>query len=367
MYIKSLTTYQFRNLLDQTISCCRGVNLIRGRNAQGKTNLIEAIGLLSLLKSFRTRRTEELISWGKEAAAVFADVEDNGYTTRLGVSLSAQGRRALINENPTSNVRDFLGKLITVTFSPRDLALVKAGPQERRRFIDKHLVDLSTSYLDDLLSYQRALKSKNILLKEGQTSDRALDAWDQVLAPLIARILKQRREFIEELKVLAQETYLTFSQEDGEVDVELDVQRGNVGRVEYDPAEIIQILGLCRKKELLYRAAMFGPHLDDLKITFSGHPARQFASQGQARCLVLALTIAVITLIEKKLTTAPVVLLDDVDSELDRSRSEAFFNILLQQERQVFITGTERAFTSSLVKEKTVQSLLIEKGVLIHQ
>lgn len=320
-----------------------------------------------MLKSFRVRKTEELICWGKEAASVFADVQENDHVTNLGVSISPQGRRAFINQSKIESVGEFLRKLISVVFSPRDLALVKGGPQERRKFVDKHLVDLSISYFDDLLSYQKALKNKNAILKEGKASDKLLDAWDQVLAPLVVRISERRQAFVDELEDAAKTIYQSFSVEDGKIQLKLDALRGRREQNQCDIEGILKVFRHQRKKEILARTSLFGPHLDEIKISINGHDARSFASQGQARSIVLALKLAVIRIIERKLSVVPIVLLDDVDSELDQVRSNAFFDMLLREERQVFITGTELAFTRSSVKKKVVNSMLIENGALICQ
>lgn len=362
MYITSLKTFQFRNLEDQALSFSREVNLIVGKNAQGKTNLIEAIALLCLLKSFRAGKTEEMLRWGKGEASVFADLQRGDLSFNLGVVLRNGSKQAFLNHNRVPRIGEFLGKLVCVSFSPRDLALIKGGPQERRQFIDKHLVDLSPHYLQQLLVYQKAIRAKNALLRGGSGNDATLEPWDHILVGAAKSIIANRRRLIEKLGTLAGQAYSSFAGQTERVDLSLHCA-GGLFIDQLSPEQgALNFLRQNRPKEIRAGFSLFGPHLDDLKIQINGHDARAFASQGQARSLVLALKIGALKLLEEDLGIPPLVLLDDVDSELDKVRSQAFFDMLFQQKRQVFITGTRLAIEKECLKQKEACLLVIEKG-----
>jgi DNA replication and repair protein RecF len=339
VYVANVSLHQFSNLANQKICFSPTLNFIAGNNGQGKSNLLEAIAFLSTAKSFRTNRSEELIRWGTNSAAVHADVDTAQGLMSLGLALAGGRRTAYIDHQAAATAEDFVGKLTAVAFSPRDLILVQGGPEERRSFLDKNIVAVDGHYFKAAGAYRRALRSKAALLRQQSVSDRALDAWDATMAGPAAALSNKRSSFVAQLKEKAREIHARFAPQDGELAVEL---KTNVPQAEGKDAAnvVLEHMRQCRQRELQQRAALIGPHRDDLLILLGGKNARAFASQGQCRSVVLALVLASIELIETERKEAPVVLLDDVDSELDENRRARFFQMLLAQRRQVLITGT---------------------------
>jgi DNA replication and repair protein RecF len=339
VYIEWLKLFNFRNLENSTRYFSPGLNIICGRNGQGKTNLIEAINLLCTGRSFRTQSISDLVRWNESGASVFASVKAVLGDEELGVSIENGARAAFVNGNKVRSLTEFVGRLLCVTFSPTDLAIVKGGPQIRRKFIDRHIVDFEPVLMSALLEYQRALKSKAALLKGGDVDSASLEPWNRIMANSAAQILRSRRALISDLEVEADRYYRVLAHHEGRVRLMLE---SDITGESPSPDEIFDQLMSVQSRERRYRSPVLGPHRDDIAITLDGHDARAFASQGQSRSIVLALKLGVIALLEARRKEAPIVLLDDVDSELDQARCDALFELIHQTERQVFVTGTDR-------------------------
>ena len=309
--------------------------------------------------------------WGEDAASVFAKLDiaiEGGELTRLELGASIQnGKRSLfVNGNKVASLSEFVGRLVCVTFSPTDLAIVKGSPSIRRKFVDKHLVDLHPLLIDDLLSFQRAISSKSSLLKAGVDDDAKLDSWDAVIAGSAARIVNARREFLRALEKQAALVLQHFAPGDAPLSLKLDSRLLSDEEGEVTPEQIIEKLRKYRAREVRYRSCLVGPHRDDVEILLAGHDARAFASQGQARTAVLCLKLGVIKLLEDERRDRPVVLLDDVDSELDAARVRALFEAVLAEPRQIFITGTGSKDELPLAGQD-VFSLKVEGGKLLSE
>jgi len=338
LQLQTLRPYHFRNLQDNSVSFSPGVNVILGKNGQGKTSLVEAIYLLSLSKSFRTSDSQELIRWNEVSASVFGNISGNGIETEIGVSIAEEGKGYYVNTRKVSSISEFLGHFSAVCFSPADLLLLQGPPTNRRKFLDKHIADITPSHMQSLLVYNRALKNKNRILKEGVSSPGTLDAWDKILCGEALKIVSRRKDFVEKLLLHAKQIHGTFCKEDLPLEMKLS---SNVKASIDTPEALLEECRKVREREIYTRSSILGPHKDDLKVFLGGKDAGAFASQGQCRSIVLSLTLGVIELIEAHRDDSPVVLLDDVNSELDTERSEAFFSLVLSQKRQIFITGTD--------------------------
>ncbi len=358
MLLDTIKSYHFRNLVDAPIRFSSGVNVIIGKNGQGKTSLLEAIHVLSLTKSFRTSLSKELISWGEKEGSVHAKVLSSAGEYEIGVSFQERSRTLYLNHQKVKLLSDYLGKLICVSFSPADLNLLQGAPSERRRFLDKYMVDITPSLIENLLTYNRALQNKNKLLKEGIQDLSLLDPWNDILAREALVIRRERMRFLERLEEKAGAIYRKFSAPDGELALSL---LSNYGAQGDDVDLLINEFKNMRSREAAYGGSLLGPQRDDIEILFGGREARAFASQGQARSMVLSLTLGVIELIEEKFNESPLVLLDDVNSELDLGRSEAFFDLVLRQKRQIFITGTD-ASVGHLTNQREHTTLYVEGG-----
>jgi DNA replication and repair protein RecF len=351
LYLSKIKLYNFRNLSDQSIELSNGPIYITGLNGNGKTNFVEAIYLLSGSRSFRTNNQGELIKWGNKEASVFGVVNSKNGNSELGIALTPGKRRAFRDGAELQSIAQLLGGCSVVAFAPSDLTLVKGAPAGRRRFLDRHVVDIQPHYLKLLLSYQRALDSKSALLKRGIVSAGDLEPWNRLLAEYGGKLVDNRRKFLILLEQVSRKVHREFALTDGELSLNLEsdlLPHGDTDNVSpvsenWVYNELVQV----SQREIQQRSCIFGPHRDDIAITLRNGSsqaidARAYASQGQTRSIVLALKLGVIELLESECAgESPIVILDDVDSELDRERSERLFSLIGSERRQIFITGTE--------------------------
>lgn len=321
MLVRRLYVQNFRNLAEQELHFSPEINILVGENGHGKTNLVEAIYILSTTKSFRTSKKEELIRWGKDSAVVFGEVERDDSVATLSLEITKTKTRFLRNDE---EVKRDLSTLTTVSFFPSDLEIIKGSPCERRRFLDKLIVDLYPESLNLFLTYQRALAQKNRILKSVKVDIEAVHVYNKILTEVGEKISEYRESVSTLLTDFAtKELFFLKTPEKSLV-------------VEYKPSVFEPDKA---EREVAAKMSLFGAHRDDLSFILDGNDARAYASQGQTRSVLLALKLASIKLIEEKRKTSPIVLLDDVDSELDDRRRTDFFNHLSESKRQIFITS----------------------------
>lgn len=361
MFVSSVKVYKFRNLADQKVELSPGAVFITGLNGNGKTNLLEAIYLLSGSRSFRTNSSAELACFGERECSIFGAVSHKNGSEEIGLVFTPGERAAQLNGNPLPSITELLGRLRAVAFSPADLQLVKGAPAGRRKFLDRHMVDLQPSYLSTLMAYQRALASKSALLKQQNVSYQQLLPWNELLAEYGGKVVDNRASFIQSLGDKAAAFHLEHAPTDGNLELALEsdlIREGASSR-----EVILEQLERASQREIALRSPVVGPHRDDLKISIGGIDSRAYASQGQTRSLVLSMKLGAIELIEGLTGEAPVVLLDDVDSELDLGRSERLFNALLSKPRQLIVTGTA-APSGKFAQAPNLQLLRVERGVV---
>ncbi len=342
MFIKALSFFGFRNLKDATISFEERINVFIGKNAQGKTSIVEGLSFLGLGKSFRSSKAEEIVCFGKEAASVFGivETEDQG-ELQLGVSIENGRKSFFLNGKKTKNTAEFIGKVPLVIFTPADLFLIQGGPAERRDFIDNYASQLFLQHEARLAMYAEALRNKNALLKSERATPEQLVPWNEILAREGTEIFLARERFIEKLLPHLQRTHGALFAIDGVLTIETSSRLSDVIR---DEVQHRNFLNTSSGKEIAAGMSLYGVHRDDFIFLLSGREAKSFASQGQTRSVVLALLLSVIDLLAAEHSGAyPIVVLDDVASELDQSRSESFFEKLLSRDGQVFITGTDHS------------------------
>lgn len=371
MLLKDLTFFNFRNLADQKIELVSGINFLCGKNGQGKTNVAEAISILSHTKSFRTQHSEELIRWGADQCSVFGtaqrQVGSNIDEFKLGVAIERKKRSLFLDEQRVASAAEYVGQLKVVSFSPSDLSLVKGAPQGRRSFVDKHMLYYEPRVFESLVAYQRALKSKRAIIVEvyEKRVDRAeiarnIAPWNQILAEEAASIVSARKRFVSEIQRRAREIYSKFGAEDLAIRYESTFDK-SLG-VEITKERIFELYQALLEKEIMRGGTFLGPHRDDVALELSGQDARAFASQGQTRSLVLAIKLALRHLIFEQSAEFPVVVLDDVDSELDETRRAALFEVIFAHGTQVVITGTEVKAALGVVPNLT--KFEVENGVV---
>ena len=338
MELLHLRAHDFRNLVSIDLRPGKRFNIISGDNGQGKTNLIEAIYLLGTVKSFRAHKNRELVRWGAERAVIEGLVE-RGCDERIArVEVSAQNKNVYLGDMAVDRLSDFFGTLNVVVFTPDDLSLVKAGPGARRRFLDRAVFNLRASYAGDAVRYDQILRQRNALLRGSKFVQALLDIYDDQLALLGARVAEARRNFVNEF---APRLSASFRRIYGslEVQVRYDAPWWVDGDAQ---SSLLAALSRTRSDDVRRGNTSVGPHRDDLKLDLDGNPARVFASQGQQRAMVLSMKIAEAELFESQKGFRPILLLDDVSSELDRERNGFLFDHLRDRPGQVFITTTHR-------------------------
>lgn len=346
MRLEQLELENFRNIGALSLSPAPGINVICGDNAQGKTNLVEAIWLFTGAKSFRGAKDRELIRFGSTHCTAkvrfFCDGREQEGLIRLGEEgKGGVAKKILLNDIPLESASRLSGRFYAVVFSPVHLSLVKDGPELRRKFLDTALSQLIPKYSGYLREYKRILQQRNALMKDlyrfPQLADTA-DVWDEHLARVGAAILYCRGRYVERITPAAQKVYCGISS--GRERLEL-FYRGPVEDCESASMERLRELLAARLREsrredMEHGSTSVGPHRDDLEVEIDGMPARLYGSQGQQRSCVLALKMAECAMIEETVGESPIVLLDDVMSELDARRRDYLLNQI--EGRQVFVT-----------------------------
>lgn len=362
MKINSIKIENFRNI-DSLSLDFDDVNIIYGENAQGKTNLIEAIYLFTGAKSFRGVKDKELVKFGEEYSRLKIEFSNN--SREQNAELLIQNRRsATLNGVKKKSATSLGDELKAVIFSPVHLSMVKDGPLERRRFIDNALCQLKSNYRNVLKEYNRALAQRNMLLKDISKNNSLNDMlyiWDKNLAVSGAKIIFQRMKYIEALLPYAKDVFDGLSS--GKEEINLVMK----GAFDYDGLTLDEIqkklmfaLDNNRGNDILNRNTNIGPHRDDMEILINGKSARSFGSQGQQRSCVLALKLAEASLLREMTQDEPLALLDDVMSELDISRQDYILNHI--KDWQVFITCCD---ANTVLRLKQGKTFHISNGGLI--
>lgn len=356
MIIKRLVAKGYRNIDNIEISPDEGMNIIFGENAQGKTNLLESIWLFTGCKSFRGTKDSELVAFTEGFAKIEMDFFAKGRDQKARIIIENQ-RSAVLNGVSLPSPSKLMGEFRAVVFSPSHLSLVKDGPSERRRFLDTALCQLSPSYAGALRSYNHILAQRNSLLKDIQFHSGLLDTleiWDKKLAERAVVITDKRKKYLEMLNGVSKEIYNGLSHGKEEMDIsynESDVENNNQG------LNFTEILKKQRKCDILTGTTSAGPHRDDISISVDSLKARQFGSQGQQRSCALALKLSEAKIIKDVTGEQPVMLLDDVMSELDITRQDYILNHI--KGWQVFITCCE---PSAILKMFSGKAFEIKKG-----
>lgn len=345
MHIEKLELKNYRNYESQSISFDDKVNVIIGENAQGKTNLMEAIYVLAFTKSHRTAREKELIQWEKEYAKIEGRVKKRNQSVPLEIIISNKGKKAKLNHLEQRRLSDYIGSMNVVMFAPEDLNLVKGTPQIRRRFIDMELGQIQPTYVYHLGQYQRILKQRNHLLKgfgrREKIDTTMLEVLNMQLTEHAAVILEKRFMFLELLKKWAATIHHGISR--GLETLEIDY-KASIEVSVTDNREKISSIYLDKFKEVMQKeiergTTLIGPHRDDLLFYVNGKDVQTYGSQGQQRTTALSLKLAEIELIHSEVGEYPILLLDDVLSELDDFRQSHLLNTI-QGKVQTFVSTT---------------------------
>jgi DNA replication and repair protein RecF len=362
MKIKSINIENFRNIKDLSLDF-DDVNIIWGENAQGKTNLIEAIYLFTGGKSFRGAKDNQLVMMGEEQSRL--KIEFEGSSREQNAEINIKNKRvASLNGVKKKSAAALSDEIKAVIFSPVHLNMIKDGPGERRKFIDAALCQLKSNYRNLLKEYNRCLNQRNTLLKDLKNNpelDSLLYIWNKNCAISGAKIVYQRRKYIEALTPYVKDIFSGISSGNEEIDLKYvsAVEYGN--EVEEIEKKLLRALENNKFQDMQNRATSVGPHRDDIEILINGTSARIYGSQGQQRSCVLALKLAEASLLEQITKKEPIALLDDVMSELDEKRQDYILNHI--KNRQVFITCCDK---ETILRLKNGKTFHIEKGTLLE-
>ncbi|MFO0723773.1 MAG: DNA replication/repair protein RecF [Myxococcota bacterium] len=349
MRIQAARFIDFRNVASAHIDFSPRLTALIGPNGQGKTNLLEALYTVAALRPLRSVPRSSLIRSGTTRAEVSVTIESGktGLVHHLGVRLEARARM-LTKDEKRAEASTFLGHFVAVAFTPDDLEISKAGPDARRRFLDRAILNTRPAYLERALRYQKAVKARNKLLQTG-ADPMLLDAYDVAVAEPGAELTAHRAAYVRLLQPRVVQTFADIARPAPSLEVEYNSALGEPDAdVATLKARFLDALQRRRKHDLLKRTTSIGPHLDDLHLMLDGVSTRQRASQGQHRAVVLALKLAEIELLSDTLGEPPVLLLDDISSELDHERTQHLFESVERQKGQVVLTTTDAALLKEL-------------------
>ena len=320
--MRSLQLVDFRNYTDANILLGPGMTAVLGDNGQGKTNLAESLAYLATLDSFRGAPVDAMIRTGAETAVVRAEVRhDDGRDLLIEAEINRNGRnRILVNRQRLARSRELLGVLRVSVFAPDDLALVKGGPGERRRWMDDSLVSLAVKHDALRLEIDRILKQRNSLLKQAggrlnEDVSTTLDVWDAKLAQSGEQLGHARATLVSRVTPMVTDAYEQLAGQPTPIELVYEPAWRRTG--------LLQALAASRMDDVRRQSSMVGPQRDDVDLGINGMPARTHASQGEQRCLALAIRLATHRLVAEKVGSPPILVLDDVLSELDPSRATA--------------------------------------------
>lgn len=347
MYIERLELEHFRNYEKLKVDFNKHVNIIIGNNAQGKTNLVESIYLLAFGKSFRTSNDHELIKMNDKFTHVTGFVEKTERSTRIDFTYNVKLKKEIkVNEIPLKKLGELMGHFNVVIFSPEDLQLIKGTPAIRRRYIDKSIAQIFPNYYHLLVEYNKILKQRNNLLKQYlmKGKDSLIDIFDEQLSSVGSKIMVYRLDFLKKLQIIANRVHFEISHknEDLHINYVSTYLPKNLEDSEvYDKIYEEMLINLRSKLDHDIRRGYtsVGPHRDDLSFLINNIEGKKFGSQGQVRTLALSLKLSEITIIKESLNESPILILDDVLSELDHSRQNQLVKFI--SDIQTFITTTE--------------------------
>lgn len=337
MFVKSLELKNFRNYYDLSITFDKDNNILFGNNAQGKTNTLEAIYVCGTTKSHKGCKDKELIKIGEVESHIRLIVNKNGVDRKIDMHLRKNKTKGVaIDGIPIKKSIELCGLINIIFFSPENLNIIKNGPSERRRFIDMELCQIDKFYVDNLYKYNKIIAQRNNLLKQINVDKKNLETlsvWDEQLVYYGKKIINRRQEFINELNVIVNKIHKNLS--------------GNIENLTlcYEPNVSVdnfeEKLFINRDRDIILKSTSNGPHRDDVGFLINDIDVRKYGSQGQQRTAALSLNLAEIELVKKKINDNPILLLDDVLSELDRNRQTYLLNSLEGIQTIITCTGLE--------------------------
>jgi len=335
MYINKIKLHNFRNYEEQEIELNKNINVIYGNNAQGKTNILEAIFLSSFGKSFRTSKEKEMIRFGQENLIVETEYKKSDRDGKIKIEI-ANKKQIAVNGIKIKKLSEILGNINIVIFTPEDINILKDGPANRRRFLDMMIGQLRPNYVHNLNLYLQTLEQRNNYLKqikEQNKPEEMLEIWDEKLAEYGEKVYKYRVDFVDKIIQKINIIHKKITDQNEELIIEYTSNCGN--REDY-----LKLLKERRKLDIIKGFTTKGVHRDDFVIYINGKEVNIYGSQGQNRTVILSLKLAELNVVYDEIGEYPILLLDDFMSELDEKRRKNFLENI--ENTQVIITGTDK-------------------------
>lgn len=371
MILSELHLLHFRNYDDLTVSFAPGVNVLIGHNAQGKTNMLEAIYTLSLTKSHRTNNDRDLINWQHQSALISGIVNKRSGQIPLELQFTSKGKKAKVNHLEQARLSSYVGQLNAILFAPEDLSLVKGSPALRRHFMDTEFSQMSSKYLYDASQYRTLLRQRNKYLKQlkyGQQHDKVLlGVLSDQLAAYGAEVIVARYRFLQQLEKWAATLHqeISLAAEQLQLQYVTQVQVSDQTSVDQVYHQLLQVFQEHQDREIEQGTTSYGPQRDDIHFIVNGKNVQTFGSQGQQRTTALAVKLAEIDLMKEQTGEYPLLLLDDVLSELDTIRQTHLLTAI-QDKVQTFLTTTSLSDVArQLIHQPTI--FKINQGNLVKE
>ncbi len=337
MIIKSIELENFRNYDRLYINFDEHTTILYGDNAQGKTNILEAAYISGTSKSHKGSRDKEIIKFDKNESHIKTIISKNERDYQIDIHLKKNKSKGIaINRVPIKKAADLFGLINIIFFSPEDLNIIKNGPSERRKFMDAELCQLDKIYLSDLTNYNKALNQRNALLKEmiyKPQLKETLPVWDEQLIAYGKKIIKRRQQFVNDINIIVNDIHSSITSGKENINVSYDPNIEDIFFLD----ELVKN----KEKDMKFCQTSVGPHRDDIKITVDNIDIRKYGSQGQQRTCALSLKLSEIKLVENTIGDKPILLLDDVLSELDKNRQSDLLDTLIDTQTVITCTGID--------------------------
>lgn len=368
MYVKKLQLMNFRNYKELNIELNKGVNIFIGDNAQGKTNILEGIYYCSLAKSHRTNKDRELINWNSEEAYIKVYVSKERLDKNIDIKIFKDGKKGIrINTIKIAKIQELIGIFNVVLFSPEDLKIVKESPSHRRRFLDIEICKLNSKYYYCLVQYNKALNERNAILKKWKDNSRAIiEVYDSQLVQYGSFIIKERLKYLKLLNEKGKVIHRNITSKAEDISFKYISTLKVYENLE---EELNSLLKKSLKSDIEKRTTSHGPHRDDFSISLNDVDTRNYGSQGQQRTSVLTIKFASLEIIKEQTGEYPVLLLDDVLSELDLNRQKYILNSINNVQTIVTCTGIEniKSYLDESAKIFQVKGGIVIKEYLLNQ
>ncbi len=360
MYIQKVKVKNFRNLHEQEIKLSEHINIFSGLNGSGKTSFLEAVYLSAIGRSFKTHYEKEIIEFKEQDLFINTTVNNNGILNKISINISKiRNKTILLNGLPLKKLGDLLGTVYIVSFTPEDLGLIKQGPSVRRHFIDMELCQLNSMYYHELKQYNSVLRQRNALLKKIKTNNDLIDTmfiWDDKLIKHGINIVEYREEFISKINDIAHNIHLSLTD-----------NKENL-KIKYKPSVFVNNFEKKLKnnlqKDIVFGSTSVGIHKDDIEFYINDKEVKLFASQGQQRTVSLSTKLSEIKLIEMEKNQKPIVLLDDVLSELDNNRQNYLLKNISKLQTIITCTGLEDILSTLDTNDNNIKIFNVTHGVI---